>query len=142
VVEPARRRGRFLVGVHVRQADYATFKGGRYFYTHEQYRKLMAQTEAAFGSENVSFLVSSDAPPPETFAGLDVIYGNGHELEDLYALAECDRIVGPPSTYSKWASFYGQAPRCEILHPEQPIGPESFQVWSRLTHDPFPAEVA
>ena len=29
---------------------------------------------------------------------------------DLYALARCDYIMGPPSTYTQWASFYGNAP--------------------------------
>jgi hypothetical protein len=37
--------------------------------------------------------------------------GPGHFIEDLYALASCDYIIGPPSTFSQWASFYGNVPR-------------------------------
>ena len=29
---------------------------------------------------------------------------------DLYGLAACDYIIGPPSTYSHWASFWGKGP--------------------------------
>jgi hypothetical protein len=132
-VEPARRDGKFLVGVHVRQDDYRSFKGGRYYYSHRQYRHLMEQVCTAYADRPVSFLVCSDDPvPADAFAGLDVLYGNGHELEDLYALAACDRLMGPPSTYSRWASFYGKVPRLEISDPEIAPRPERFRVERRL----------
>lgn len=105
LVEPARRQKKFLVGIHVRQGDYEYFKDGRFFYSHQLYRNVMEQVRTVFTDKPVSFLVCSDAPiPVDMFAGLDVHYGNDHELEDLYALASCDLLVGPPSTYSKWAS--------------------------------------
>ena len=127
-----------MIGVHVRRNDYATFKGGRFFYSHEQYRRVMDRVEELFASEDVSFLVCSNEPVPrETFRGLNVSYGNGHEVDDLYALANCDRLIGPPSTYGKWASFYGSVPRYEIVEPGRPVSPESFHVASRLVHAQF-----
>jgi len=141
IVRPARERTRFLVGVHVRHTDYELFKGGRFFYSHQQYRQVMESIQAAFAEKNVSFLVSSDAPvPPEAFAGLDVIYGTGHELDDLYALAACDRLVGPPSTYNAWASFYGGVPRYQIIDPAEPIEAGAFQVDDGLGHPPLSAK--
>jgi hypothetical protein len=97
---------------------------------------MMEKVQAAVPGENVSFLVCSDAPvPPAAFVGLDVLYGNGHELEDLYALAACDRLLGPRSTYSKWASFYGAVPRCEVINPAaQPFDAQDFRVESGLAH--------
>lgn len=35
---------------------------------------------------------------------------NAIGIEDLYALSKCDYIFGPPSTFSMWASFYGEVP--------------------------------
>lgn len=138
LADAARKKGSLLVGVHVRQGDYRRAKGGRFYYSHDQYRRVMDQVESVFGSESVCFLVCSDEyVPRERFRGLDVSYGNGHELEDLYGLAYCDRLIGPPSTYGKWASFYGAVPRYEITDPEMPVRPESFRVASRLTHNPF-----
>ena len=128
-LEPARRRGRFVIGVHVRRGDYRGFQGGRFYYSWAQYRAVMTRVEAAFPSENVSFLVCSDEPvPPEAFRGLDVVRGPGHELEDLYALAACDRLVGPPSTYSAWASFYGDVPRYEVENPTSSVEAAAFVV--------------
>jgi hypothetical protein len=135
LVEPARRNGSFLVGVHVRQDDYRTFKDGRYFYSHRQYRNLMEQVRSVYPDRPVSFLVCSDDPvPADAFSGFDVLYGNGHELEDLYALASCDLLMGPPSTYSRWASFYGKVPRLEIADPEVDVRPEQFRVERRLVN--------
>ncbi len=140
MVAPARQRNRLLIGVHVRQGDYATFKGGRYFFSHEQFRHVMQQIEKAFAGRPVTFLVCSDAPIPDgAFAGLDVLYGNGHELEDLYGLAACDRLMGPPSTYSTWASFYGAVPQYQMLDPARPVTPESFRGASCLLPDTLPS---
>ena len=33
-----------------------------------------------------------------------------HFITDLYCMASCDGIIGPPSTFSQWASFYGKVP--------------------------------
>jgi hypothetical protein len=135
LAEEARLKGKFLVGIHLRQDDYSTFKGGRFFYSHRQYRHVMEQLRMTFADKPVSFLVCSDAPVPDgAFDGMDVSYGNGNELEDLYALASCDLIVGPPSTYSIWASFYGMVPRYEIQDPECLPTPELFQVAIGLSH--------
>ena len=31
-------------------------------------------------------------------------------MDDLYSLAQVDLLVGPPSTFTGWASFYGSVP--------------------------------
>ncbi|MCS6783545.1 MAG: hypothetical protein NZ482_10320, partial [Gloeomargarita sp. SKYG98] len=49
-------------------------------------------------------------PQGHHFSGLPVHWGTGHIIEDLYGLAECDYLIATPSTYSGWASFYGQVP--------------------------------
>jgi hypothetical protein len=131
-VERARRGGRLVVGVHIRQGDYRRFKDGRFLYTHEQYRRAMVSVEAAFPGSEITFLVCSDAPVPDgCFGTLDVAFGPGHEVEDLYALAHCDRIIGPPSTYSRWASFWGDVPLFVIAEPDEPVAADAFHVgWS------------
>ena len=128
-VERARQRGSLVVGVHVRRGDYRSFKGGRFFYSHEQYRGILEQVDAAFSADDVAFLVCSDAHVPErSFESMNIVYGNGHQVDDLYALALCDRLVGPPSTYTKWASYYGDVPRYVIKDPSESPGAGSFQV--------------
>jgi hypothetical protein len=140
VLQPARRRGRFVVGVHVRRGDYRGVLDGRFYYSHEQYRAIMERVQGVFPDKDVSFLVCSDeAVPTGAFAGLDVMHGNGHELEDLCAFAECDALVGPPSTFTTWASYYGGVPLFAVHDPGDVPSADSFQVghleWERLKKD-------
>lgn len=132
-VEQARRGGRLVVGVHIRQGDYRWFKDGRFLYTHEQYRRAMVSVAEGLPRSDVAFVVCSDAPIPEgCFGGLDVTVGPGREVEDLYALAHCDRIIGPPSTYNRWASFWGDVPLSVIEDPDEPVLAGSFRVAANL----------
>ncbi|MGH8655488.1 MAG: alpha-1,2-fucosyltransferase [Gammaproteobacteria bacterium] len=110
-VAAARQGCNLLIGVHVRRGDYVDYMAGRYFYPVDRYRDLMATLQARYSSERVGFLVCSDAALRLTdFPGLPVTLGSGVAIEDLYALAACDRLVGPPSTFTQWASFYGRVP--------------------------------
>jgi hypothetical protein len=141
LVEPARAGGRFVVGVHVRRTDYARFKGGRWFYSLEQYRGFLERARRVFGDRDVAFLVCSDeALPREPFAGLEAHFGGRDGLEDLYALAGCDALLGPPSTYGRWASWWGGVPRYTIFDSERPFDAASFVVDTTLSpRPPLPA---
>ncbi|MCJ7694471.1 MAG: hypothetical protein MUO40_03510, partial [Anaerolineaceae bacterium] len=56
----------------------------------------------------VRFLITSNEKQDSNyFSEFDHVIGNGHPIEDLYSLAKCDYITGPPSTYSSWAAYYG-----------------------------------
>ncbi len=104
-----------LIGVHIRQGDYAGFLGGRYFFPTEAYVRAMKNAAALFPARRVGFLICSNTPQEIADPALPCIaYGTGKAIEDLYALAECDYLIGPPSTYSLWASFYGKKPLWEM----------------------------
>lgn len=129
VVQRARQNGSMVVGVHIRQGDYKTWQNGRYFYTMDQYREAMNRIAEQVGHKRVAFLVCSNVRlRKEDFAGLKVHFGSGHILEDMYAFAKTDWLIGPPSTYTGWASFYGDVPLTYMeTHDQQ------FDVSSRMT---------
>ncbi len=121
-----------VVGVHIRQTDYQSFANGRYFYPLTVYRRVMSELAAQLPGRT-RFLLCSDAPlDPAAFAGLDVLPANGHFLEDNYALAACDYIVGPPSTYTAWASYYGDVPKCFIETPDASLTLDRFQAQTTI----------
>ncbi|MDO7852496.1 hypothetical protein [Hymenobacter convexus] len=120
-----------LVGVHIRRGDYATFANGQYFYSPAVYAGQMRALQAQFApGQRVEFLLCSDEDLDlADFAGLAVHRGSGHFVEDLYALAGCDYLLGPPSSYSMWASFYGEVPLCHLHQADQRVRLADFAVF-------------
>ncbi|QDT13354.1 hypothetical protein [Planctomycetes bacterium K23_9] len=122
VISKARQGVDIVVGVHIRHGDYATYLGGKYFYPVSQYAAAMRSIEAQFPAQRVAFLVCSNAKiHPNDFDGLNVHYGPGHIVEDMYSFAQADLLIGPPSTYTHWASFYGNVPLVFMQSADQAI---------------------
>lgn len=111
LVSDVRESSEKLVGVHLRRGDYREWAGGLYFYSNADYVKLM-QRIAAQVTGSVTFLLCSNEPVDlAEFTNLTIVaLPESTGLEDLHALSRCDLIVGPPSTFSMWASFYGDVP--------------------------------
>ncbi|NVO32575.1 O-fucosyltransferase family protein [Hymenobacter lapidiphilus] len=130
-IATCRRTAEVLVGVHIRRGDYATFADGQYYYDNPQYAHLMRQLLSQWSSSTrVEFLLCSDETLDlSAFEGLRVHCASGHFVEDLYALAACDYVLGPPSSFSMWSSFYGQTPLCHIHTPNQAINLADFAVF-------------
>jgi hypothetical protein len=110
-VEMLRRNADVVVGVHIRQGDYAGWKGGNYLFPTARYVEWMREMAGLFPGQRVAFLVCSNEPQAaEQFAGLTIGPGPGTAMGDLYALAGCDYLLGPLSSFTQWASFYGNKP--------------------------------
>lgn len=118
-----------LVGVHVRRRDYAEWCGGRFFFGARDYRRVIDQVASLFPGKRVRYLVTSDdLGEASLLEGDDVTVCRGSAIEDLFSLAACDYLVGPPSTFTYWASFYGDVPLYPILDPDNIIASQDFAV--------------
>ena len=127
-VARAREAAPLVVGVHRRRGDYAVWQGGRYLFDDDQYADIMRRTRDLLGGD-IAFLVCSDEPVPATaFEGLSVHHGPDTPVQDLHALSLCDRLIGPPSTFSAWASLMGEVPRHQVEAPADDFGLDSFGV--------------
>lgn len=101
-----------MVGVHIRRGDYKEWRNGAYYFDYEVYARFMKQIAGLFPQKKVGFYIASNEPVPDTaaFDGLCVYHGLGGAAHDLFALQISDYIIGPPSTFSKWASVMGGTP--------------------------------
>lgn len=101
-----------IIGIHIRGGDYKTFENGKYFYSVAQYSEVIKRVAKLFSRTKINFLICSN----ETIEikdfdpALKITKGPGHELLDMYSLSRCNYIIGPPSTYTMWASYYGNVP--------------------------------
>jgi len=124
-----RQRGDLLVGVHIRQEDYRRWKNGIYFYDTQRYAQWMREVADLHSDNQVVFLVcASSSLDAQLFEGLDWCLGPGDPVGDLHALSLCDRIMGPPSTFSGWASYRGGVRICVLRDSVASVAPENFIV--------------
>ncbi len=119
-VRALRREAELVIGVHIRRTDFAKFMGGRFVYSVEQYRTCMARTKELFPDKTVKFLIQSDEQfHTDAFEGFAPEFAKGLEWMQIYTLAQCDYLIGPPSTSLSWASFYNQVPHYKIMDPDK-----------------------
>jgi hypothetical protein len=110
VVEQMRQDADVVIGVHIRHGDYKDWNGGKCYFPAARYAAWMHELVEQFPGRKVSFLVCSNEPrSAEEFPGLRVRFGTD-PVVDLYALSHCDFLLGPISSFSQWASFYGNKP--------------------------------
>jgi hypothetical protein len=128
-IEPLRREADVVVGVHIRHGDYRGWFDGKYFFPAARYAAWMHELAAQFPGRRVAFFVCSDEPRSlGEFPGLTVGLGTDSPVSDIYALSRCDYILGTKSTYSQWASFYGEKPLLQVCGADEPAKLENFRV--------------
>ena len=101
-----------IVGIHIRRGDYKIWREAKYYYDFSFYRDVMQEIVRQNVGEKIFFVITSNENvPPECTDGFSFYYNcESSGICDLYLLSMCDYIAGPPSTYSQWASFYGDVP--------------------------------
>ncbi len=127
-----------VVGIHIRRGDYATWNDGRFFYELEDYHQFMLRIKDLYKEEKVSFFISSNEDfPLEIFSDCRCRrFGQepSGAILDLYTLSLCDRIAGPVSSYSRWASFIGEVPLCFLETKDQQFTNDSFSKITDFFH--------
>lgn len=134
-----RQTSDMVVGVHIRRGDYATWQNGRFFFELEDYHQMMLRVQQLYSGRRVAFFISSNEEfPSEVFEGCVCRRFDGNEpsgaVLDLYTLSLCDRIMGPVSSFSRWASFIGEVPLCFIEKREQMFMGQSFSTITDFFH--------
>ena len=101
-----------IIGVHIRRGDYKKFMEGKYFYSIKEYANICRIIQSFFKNKKVKFFIASNEKiNSNDFEGLEYFsIENSNVVKDLYGLSFCDYIIGPPSSFSRWASFYGEVP--------------------------------
>lgn len=128
-LERLRQAADVVVGVHIRHGDYRHWKQGEFFFPAHQYAAWMRALAGKFPGRRTAFFVCSDEPRHAgEFPGLTVEFGVGPAVADLYSLAKCDFLIGPLSTFSQWASFYGNVPLFHLRNRDAQIALDQFAV--------------
>ena len=119
-----------IIGVHMRRGDYSKFNEGKYYFTDCDYKSFMLQCCNMNPDKNIGFFLCSDEKINyDNFSDFNICkpYLSG-VIEDLYTLSYCDLIIGPPSTFSEWASFYGKTPAYHIRSKKELMHQDKFNI--------------
>ncbi|MBU0647428.1 alpha-1,2-fucosyltransferase [Patescibacteria group bacterium] len=113
-INELKNKYKLIIGVHIQQGDYKTWRLGEYFFNFSQINNILneLQNNLLYKKEEIIFVLCSDeAIEKNKFINLNFVKGLGNEISDLYTLSECDLIIGSNSTYNAWAAYYGRKPR-------------------------------
>ncbi|MGZ3884968.1 MAG: alpha-1,2-fucosyltransferase [Bacteroidia bacterium] len=122
---------RINIAVHVRRGDYKTWQNGKYYYADDTYLRAIDQV-LNFVKGDCKILVFSNDPALNKTA-YQSKYSNIYiskldERSDHYLMSLCQYIIGPPSSFSMWASYIGNTKLCHLHSEQETIGENSFSV--------------
>lgn len=128
-----------VIGVHIRRGDYKEWLGGKYFFELDAYHDILRDAARLIEQKaktQVSFLIFSDDSSIDASSFPDVSafradFSHGRDY-DWYLMSLCDFIIAPRSTYSGWASFFGEVPLFRIDAATVLDDINQFRVCSRL----------
>jgi hypothetical protein len=101
------RGSQIKVGVHIRMGDYIKF-APQWVYPREFWYQAMKKIQSeCFGG--ATFIVVSDDNEID-FPDKWIFRHRGSYQADMALLSECDLVLGPPSTFNRWAAFVGGKP--------------------------------
>lgn len=127
-----RPNGEAIIGLHVRRGDYKTWFGGIFYYEDEVYIDKVRQLIGQLDRPAKVILFTND-PGIDLFAYRrafrNVLLSGNSAAADHHLMSQCDYILGAPSTFSKWASFLGEAPYLHISSDDMKITPGDFRVF-------------
>lgn len=98
-----------LIGIHVRRGDYKYFAGGKYYFSdnvYEKYIKMMSILVEKTGRQALFIIFSNDAV--ELQDSNSVRFSKNPWYVDHHLMSNCDYLLGPPSTFTLWASYIGR----------------------------------
>lgn len=125
-IDAQKMRGKIL-SVHIRRGDYRRWQGGKYYFEDSVYLECIQRTLDVSPDIQKIMLFSNESIDIGRYKniGVNVVYSQGAWYEDQWKMAQSDLIVGPPSTFSLWASFVGKVP---IWHVEESKSDVKFKV--------------
>jgi len=106
------RHTQAVVGVHVRRGDYEFFAEGKYYFGDQVYRsymKTLADQLADCHAKQAVFVIFSNEETSFKDTA-DTIVSREQWYLDHHLMSLCDYLIGPPSSFTGWASYMGDTP--------------------------------
>ncbi|MEI0703204.1 hypothetical protein [Brachyspira intermedia] len=113
------------VGVHIRKGDYKEWNGGQYYYEDNVYNDIIEQFVNLHKNKRILFILFSNEEITLK-PNYDYVISKCKWYEDHSLMSMCDYLIGPPSTFTSWASFIGNVPMYHIKNKHKSIELSDF----------------
>jgi hypothetical protein len=125
------------LGVHIRRGDYKTWMKGNYYFSNEDFIRIIQSFFSLFPEKKMEILIASNEKtlPQNLFEHsleTKIHFLSGTSGEDLYALSTCNYLIGPPSTFSLMAAFYNDSKLYWIFDKNRKLQLDSFKKFDCL----------
>jgi len=119
-----------IVGIHIRRGDYKLFFDGKFYYTDDVYLKKMEEVKIELErkyNKKAFFIIFSNENTSISPLQNRIISKNTWYI-DQFLMMCCDYLIGPPSTFTLWASYLGKVPLFHIEDQKCNIDINNFKI--------------
>lgn len=117
-----------IVGIHIRRGDYISHEDGKYYdgVIYKKYMKLMQDEIYRVYERKCHFIIFSNE---KTLIGENqfISKSNNEWYIDHYLMSNCDYLIGPPSTFTSWASYMGKVKMFHIETANDKLSLDKFK---------------
>lgn len=119
------------IGIHIRRGDYKQWQGGKYFFNEDVYTKAIDRLIELVGAPCKVLIFTNDANLNRHL--YDAKYSHCYisssdEKTDHYLMSKCNYIIGPPSSFSMWASYIGNTKFYHLKSEKDNFKLEDFEI--------------
>lgn len=119
------------IAVHIRRGDYKLWRNGQYYFDDKTYIDKMHQMEDKLSCRCRFIIFTNDIELDvdkyaEEFD--DILVSKNPVFVDHFLMSKCDYIIGPPSTFSMWASYIGNSKYYHIKERDESIDLSKFKI--------------
>jgi hypothetical protein len=123
-----KKNGNIIIGIHIRRGDYKLWNEGKYFFDDDVYmvyiQNMKNEIEIKYNRQCKFILFSNE---PLSFVENENTYiSKNNWYVDQFLMSKCDYLIGPPSTFTLWASYIGKVKCYHIEDKSGIINLENF----------------
>jgi hypothetical protein len=124
-----KNRNIFVIGIHIRKGDYKYWNGGKYYFNEDIYLKYMQniknEIQNIYNRECFFIIFSNENIVINE--NLNIIISRNKWYIDHFLMGKCDMLIGPPSTFTLWASYIGKVKYYHIENDSGEISVDKFK---------------
>lgn len=100
------------LGIHIRRGNYKKWENGKYYFDDTVYIKVIKRMISLLNKPVYLFIFSNEIVNKELYFnefGTNIYFSKNEYFIDHFIMSNCDYLIGPPSTFTAYASLIGKA---------------------------------